>query len=326
MKDLKRKTRVDEMGRRFVNLMEDAGFKAVYCDRQNKDLLIDLLNHLLPDYARVSDIVKYRDREKVADYGGAKKTILDLCCQGDGGRMFNVEVQQENSEYFYERIMYYGAGDYHSQLMESEDYDSLNPVFMVVLMSGILQHERCRESMVRPVGHPIDVDCSPQSGDLLPDEVVTRYVMKEERHNVFAPSTIFLIFAQLGRFRKALEDCVTYEDYLFHWFLNGWRYDSIPEIFRGVHGLERLTDATEVAGFTEEKYRLYKSDMKTERDIRFFARERHKEELRKMLEEERIATAKRMLADGLPIEIVSKYSGLPVEKVRSLSPDAVSAS
>ena len=48
----------------FVNLLSDAGFKAVYADPANKSLLISLLNAVLPDDVRVSDIIEYRDREQ----------------------------------------------------------------------------------------------------------------------------------------------------------------------------------------------------------------------------------------------------------------------
>jgi len=44
---------------RFVPLMSDAGFKAVFAYRSNKELLIGLLNHLLPEGVVVRDIVEY---------------------------------------------------------------------------------------------------------------------------------------------------------------------------------------------------------------------------------------------------------------------------
>ena len=46
----------------FVDLLSDTGFKLVYANPANKSLLINLLNIVLPDDMRVSDIVEYRDR------------------------------------------------------------------------------------------------------------------------------------------------------------------------------------------------------------------------------------------------------------------------
>ena len=69
-------------GKVFANLLWDSGFKAVLADPDNKELLIELLNILLPEYVRVKDIKQYRDREKRTDFDGAKKTVLDLSCEG----------------------------------------------------------------------------------------------------------------------------------------------------------------------------------------------------------------------------------------------------
>ena len=77
----------DPMGQFFVNMLSDAGFKAVLGDRANKKVLIQTLNHVLPEYARIKDIKQYRDREQKPDYYGGKKTILDLACEG-GGREY----------------------------------------------------------------------------------------------------------------------------------------------------------------------------------------------------------------------------------------------
>ena len=76
----------------FVNLLTDAGFKAVYADTANKPLLINLLNTVLPDDVRVSDIVEYRDREQTPDTIYSKKTVLDLVCKDVEGNIFGIEV------------------------------------------------------------------------------------------------------------------------------------------------------------------------------------------------------------------------------------------
>ena len=44
----------------FVSLLEDSGFKAVMADKANKQLLIGLLNEVLPPHDHIVDIVQYR--------------------------------------------------------------------------------------------------------------------------------------------------------------------------------------------------------------------------------------------------------------------------
>ena len=41
---------------RYVDILTEAGFKAVFGVEKNKDILIDLLNVLLPEYRRVHDL------------------------------------------------------------------------------------------------------------------------------------------------------------------------------------------------------------------------------------------------------------------------------
>ena len=91
----------------YVNLLSDSGFKAVYLDKSNKNLLIELLNCILPSEARVRDIESYEDRERDADVIGGKRTYLDLVCVGEDGRRFAVEIQKSEEAAFFERCIYY---------------------------------------------------------------------------------------------------------------------------------------------------------------------------------------------------------------------------
>ena len=97
---------------RYVDLTLDAGFKAVFADKGNKELLIGLLNVLLPPEARVGDILEYLDRETGPDFLGGKSTRMDLVCRGEDGRRFIVEMQREPETAFFERCVYYGSGVY----------------------------------------------------------------------------------------------------------------------------------------------------------------------------------------------------------------------
>ena len=97
----------------FVNLLSDAGFKAVYADPANKPLLIYLLNTVLPDDIKVSDILEYRDREQRPDTISSKKTVLDLVCKDTAGNILGVEVQKKVDSRLFSRCVFYAAGQYH---------------------------------------------------------------------------------------------------------------------------------------------------------------------------------------------------------------------
>ncbi len=74
----------------------------------------------------------------------------------------------------------------------------------------------------------------------------------EERTGELAPPTIFVNFAETKRFTKTLSKCSSDRDYLFYWFLNGWRYDKsgLPKELETKSITKTLSRACEIAAFT----------------------------------------------------------------------------
>lgn len=171
----------------YVDLMSDAGFKAVFADKNNKVLLVKLLNKVLPDDVRVKDIIKYLDREQRCDTARSKSTRLDLVCQGEDGEIFSVEIQRSYEKAFFQRCVFYGSGLYHNQLLNAELYENLRPVYVIAFIDYNLTHD--------------------DSSQWDTDHIISRYRMIEERTKEFGPKTIFAIFAEMRRFTKSLEEC-----------------------------------------------------------------------------------------------------------------------
>ena len=201
-------------------------------------------------------------------------------------------------------------------------------MYEIVFLEKKLWHECIPESLDNPVAHHTKEAFGTQGSaagqkDLLPEQIVTRYVMKEEKSNIFAPSTIFCIFAELGRFKKTLEECRTKEDFTFYWFLNGWKEERIPEMFAEIPFCEKIAKACEVAAFSKEKYDIYQADMRSERDIVHFADVRYEEGreeglekgLAKGREEERLDLVKKLKDVGVSIGQIAQATGLTEEQI-----------
>ena len=288
---------------RYVDLTLDAGFKAVFADKGNKELLIGLLNVLLPPEARVGDILEYLDRETGPDFLGGKSTRMDLVCRGEDGRRFIVEMQREPETAFFERCVYYGSGVYRAGLPRGGRYgDWLHPVYVVGILNYSLPHDD--ESLW-------------DSGNM-----VSCYRFIESRTGELAPDTILCIFAELGRFGKSAAECADDRDALFWLFRHSGVMDSLPEELRHSRLAEGITDACELAGFPADKKTLYEKDMITELDMVLrndYARKEGEAigEARGKAEEQS-AIARRMLEEKLPVDIVVKCSGLSEDEVRKL--------
>ena len=104
---------IEQTARRYVDILTDAGFKAVFGDQRNKDVLIDLLNIILPYDRKVKDI-SYMTTELPQFSPSRKNVRLDLRCMGEDGTVFIVEVQCYRQSNFFKRCVLYAAKAYDS--------------------------------------------------------------------------------------------------------------------------------------------------------------------------------------------------------------------
>lgn len=83
----------EKIMQRYVDLLKNSGFKAVLGDRNNKDVVMSVINALLPPHRQVTEI-EYAP----TDYQGppllSKEFQYDFLCRGTDGTSFIVEVQR----------------------------------------------------------------------------------------------------------------------------------------------------------------------------------------------------------------------------------------
>ncbi len=282
---------------RYVDLKLDCGFKAVFVDKNNRELLRKMLNLLLPERDAIAEIEAYLDREQLPDFQGGKGSALDVLCRTDDGRRFIVEMQKKGMDAFFERCVYYGSGLFRMNLERSGIYTSLQPVYVVGVLNYKLKH-----------GDESQWDT---------DHVVSEYQMIEKRTGEFAPPTISCIFAELTRFTKTEAECRSDLDWLFYIFRQGSVVEKLAEEHRsGFTG--ELLRACEVAGFDKEKKLIFEQDMIQEMDKRAedaYAKRVAREEGKA---EKARSVAANMLADGQSVELVAKYTGLSEDEVKAL--------
>lgn len=245
---------------RYVDILSDAGFKAVFGNQRNKQVLIDLINAVLPPDRTVREI-SYSTTE-IPGFTLANKSVrLDLRCTGHDGRKFIVEVQCYSQEHFFRRCVEYAVKVYDSgslkggnnwsarkRLAENDDtlpgYD-IPPVYFIGLLNADLMSFRDTE--------------------IWSDRFVSEYTFREKLSHDVQDETIFLMFVELNRFRKPLGMCSSLIDKwcfaLKH--VNG--LDALPEGMK-TEVFERFFEACEIARFDADTKLNYEKDMVTERD------------------------------------------------------------
>ena len=291
----------------FVNLRSDVGFKAVFADRNNKDILIGVLNQILPPEARIEDIKEYSDREQRRDVPYGKKTVLDLVCVDRDDRTFVVEMQASEEDFFFERCVYYASGLYHLELSDGVRYKGLRPVYVVSFLNYRLRHDD--ESLWDT------------------DHFISNWRFTEKRTGMVADQTISVIFVEMTLFTKTLEECVTEFDRLFYIFKNSEGFQRIPEWIEEAGGISRrLAEACEVAAFDKEKRLKYEIDKMNEWDIQaqkeYAVRKGLEEGLQKGLregreegleqgrEETRLSIARKLFEAGTPVDVIVNCTGV----------------
>ena len=291
----------------FVNLRSDVGFKAVFADRNNKDILIGVLNQILPPEARIEDIKEYSDREQRRDVPYGKKTVLDLVCVDRDDRTFVVEMQASEEDFFFERCVYYASGLYHLELSDGVRYKGLRPVYVVSFLNYRLRHDD--ESLWDT------------------DHFISYWRFTERRTGMVANQTISIIFVEMTLFTKTLEECVTEFDRLFYIFRNSEGFQRVPEWIEEAGGISRrLAEACEVAAFDKEKKLKYEIDKMNEWDIQaqkeYAVRKGLEEGLQKGLregreegleqgrEETRLSIARKLFEAGTPVDVIVNCTGV----------------
>ena len=162
---------------------------------------------------------------------------------------------------------------------------------------------------------------------------MSEYTFREKQTGELQDDTIFIIFAELRRFDKELQDCCDDLEKMLYVIKNGWRFQNQPkelqdEIFR------RLLEACDIPRFSEVKRNKYDKDMYDERRRNgelAAAREEGIEEgmekglekgIEKGREEGRVEgimnVARQMKQMGLPDNTIAEATGLSLKDIESL--------
>ena len=231
---------------RFVDILTDSGFKAVFGEQRNREVLMELLNAFLPQDRHVRNI-EYSATELPGFTLSNKSVRLDLRCTGDDGRQFIVEVQCYRQSNLFRRCVLYASEVYAagSKRGDMQEYD-IPPVFFICLLGG---------------------DAKIADGDVpRPDGgFVREHTFRENDGGNVPDETIFCIFVELNRFNKSLDDCTGELDEWCYSMKHGKTMTEIPDRLKK-EPFEQFFRACEIAMFNTDTKLSYEKDMITERD------------------------------------------------------------
>ncbi len=298
---------------KFVNLLDDLGFKHVFGRDENKEILIAFLNEIIPD-KQIIDLEHIRN-EQIPSDPATKASVFDLYCETKDGSMIVVELQREEQFDYVDRAIYYGAFPVQNQIEKGKKRYTFSAVYVINILNFNLMELR--------------EDSKP----------VSTFRLKELETNRILSHKYTLIFIELSKFAKKLEEISPdniLEGYLY-FLKNMHNFKEQPAEFQQ-QIWDKLFNAARVAKMNQQDRQAYIKKMNTERDrinqLEFAIEQAKNKGLAEGTAkgraegisegktqgkaEEKVAIARTMKADGVPVLSISKYTGLSVAEIEAL--------
>ena len=280
---------------RFINPFTDVGFKRIFGQEINKDLLIDFLNALLEGERRVKDI-RFLDKELIPIYEKDRSLIYDIYCTDENGEQFIVEMQNREHVNFRERTIYYLSQAIARQGERGVDWKfSLKAVYGVFFLNFQLTQ--------------------------LPHKLRTDIILADrDTHEQFSDKMRY-IFLELPSFIKEENECETDFERWIYVLKNMETLQRLP--FKARNAVfQRLEQIVDIAAMSKEDRMKYDESIKVYRDrlaVMEFERLKGVEEGRAETNLNVIRNLKQM---GLAPEFIAQATGLSVEEVERLMNEA----
>lgn len=277
---------------KYINPLTDFGFKKLFGEEVNKDLLIDFLNELLPERHKIKEL-SYQPNEQLSITEYDRKAIFDLYCESEKGEKFIVEIQRAKQNFFKDRSVYYASFPIQQQAIKGSNWDfRLAAVYTIGILDFIFEEDKDDKEYIHTVQ------------------------LKNQKNRVFYDKLTF-IYIELPKFGKSLEELDNKIDKWLYLF----RY--LAKLQERPHALQerifqKLFAAAEIAKYSREELEIYEESLKYYRDLNNIV---YSAKLDGKVEgkiERTNELAKSMKGEGIEIVTISKITGLSEEEIEKL--------
>ena len=314
---------------RYINPYTDFGFERLFGTEMNKDLLISFLNSLFSGHEEITDIT-YKNSEQLGSGSSSRKAVFDVYCQNKEGEYFIVEMQKAEQDYFKDRSIFYASFPIREQAKRGEWDYNLKGVYTVGILDFIFPDDE----------YP---------NDCLHHEIK---LMDTTDKHVFYDKLTF-VYLEMPKFNKREEELETMFDKWLYALKNLSRLMDRPAALQE-RIFTRLFEQAEIAKLNPTELFAYEESVKVYRDLFNVVRTAERKAEARGLErgiakgiaegrakgiaegraegiaegraegraegilETQKENARRMLRDGMNVELVVKYTGLSEEEIKNL--------
>jgi len=276
---------MEQLPQKYVNPFTDFGFKKLFGEEPNKDLLLDFLNELLKEEEGNITEIYYHKTEQLGNTPVDRKAIFDLYCTNEKGEKFIVELQKTKQKFFKDRTVYYSTFPIREQAIKDEWNFELKAVYTIAILDFVFDHDKEKDK------YRYDVKLS----DI-------------ETCEVFYDKLTFIYLA-MPKFNKSIDELDTRFDQWMYVIKNLNKLERVPESLQEKI-FDKLFKVAEIANFTPDQLEKYEDSLKYYRDV--------KNSLDTAKEEKMIEIAQNMIKNNEPNDKISLYTGLTIKEVEKI--------
>ena len=294
---------------KYLDPKADLTFKKIF--GKHPDLLASLLNALLPlgENEQIRSI-KYLPTELVPELYLHKNSIVDVLCEDVRGRKFCVEMQMEWSNSFKQRVLFNASKLYVTQAMKKEKYSELQPVYSLNLVNDIFEHD-------------------------MPDRFIHNYRIVHDKDSNKVIDGLHFTFIELPKFTP---HSIADKRMMVLWLRFLTEIDAntreVPSDLLNDPAISKALEEVKVSAFSEDELRAYDKFWDSVRVEKTLQHDSYQEGRAEGMAEgraagmaegraagandEKVATAKRMLSAGFTPEQVAVATSLSAGDVEKL--------
>lgn len=278
---------------KYINPFTDYGFKRIFGEEANKDLLIDFLNQLLDINHKIKKIT-YKKLEQLPTIAEQRKAVFDLYCENEKGEKFIVELQKAKQDFFKDRSVFYSTFPIREQAEKGSEWDyELKAVFTIGVLNFCFKDDKKDETIVTEVK-----------------------LMDTKKNKIFYDKLTY-IYIQIPNFKKEEKDLVTRFDKWLYVLKNLHRFQDLPDVLQEKI-FKKLFKISEIANFNQIELDSYEESKKQYRDLNNVVNTAERKGIVKGENKKAIEIAKSLKQHGVDVKIIFKSTGLSKEEIEKL--------
>lgn len=288
---------------RYADVSVDFAFKRAFGSEKYKEATIGLLRSIITD--RKIDDIEFLNVEVPGLSADDRKSCVDILCKSDDS-VFIVEMQNLSQAYFFQRTVLYSSTVISHLAERGSEWDyHIRPTYVISV---------------------INFDIHDSVDPRWKDRFISHYLCREENTDELLPGAPQYFFLEPRRFDKKIDELESYQEKWLYLLRDVQFLENMPKVFKGESSFETYFSAAETANFSKEEREQYDRDMITKTDIKYALEYSHEKGLaegraegrEEGREEEKATTARNLKSLGVPVETISKATGLSVEQIGAL--------